>query len=147
MKKNLLLFALPLLLAACGKNNVRPVQDISGDYSTNVHYLHTWMQSQNNYGTVLDTNYTTPFHVEYSSDTITVSYMSVNGAGITEKLIYQSTLSLSDTLRFSGLWNGYSYTTSNLTFYKDINQFKYTRNQHTNPSGGGNDINYTINSQ
>lgn len=146
MKRNLLLLLLPGL-AACTKNDPQPAQDISGDYPTDVHYLHTWIVSQNNYGTVLDTNYTSNFHIEYHNDTLNVSYTGFDGATTADKLVYNSIQTSPDTLRFSGPWNGYSYANSYLTFYKSSNRFKYTRNSHTNPSGGGNDITYTIQSR
>lgn len=146
MKKPLFLLTLPLWLD-CNKDHSHPAQDISGDYSTDVHYLHTWMTGMYNSGTVLDTNYSSPFHIDYHNDTITATYTRPDGAGIKEQLRYREDISGPDTLQFTGIRNGFTYITSGLSFYKNAARFSYTRYEHTNPSGGGNSITYTISSR
>ena len=149
MKKiTLLLIVISSGLIACSDNAPGIQNTINGDYNVDVHYHHSWVVSSNNYGLVIDTNYTTTFKiVQLSNDSIDVQFSEYNG-NQTSFTLGRINESSNDTLLYTTPYYGYDggYSGAKLEFYKNASKLYFYAPQRTNPSGGGLNKYYDIKS-
>lgn len=149
MKKIILLLTIISSgLIACSDSTPGIHNPIDGAYNVGVHYHHSWMVSSNNYGLVLDTNYTSIFNiVQTSNDSIDVQFWDYAGNPVSYKL-GKINGSSNDTLLYSTPYYDYNggYSGAKLEFYKNVSKLYFYAPQKTNPSGGGLNKYYDIKS-